>query len=554
VNSVRAYLVALVAICMILATCGFLLILGQAHAGSRTQAAAHAQETARALSQAVDGELERAEGVLAALKASDALRARDWPALDRQARAAFADPNTWVVVQDRSGQQLVNTKLPPGASLPRIAPPQEMWQTLDAGHRHVCNLVRGAVSPNIVCLDLGADAGPRPPFALTVVFRPETFERIITRKNIAEGELASLLDRNGTVIWRNIHPARFIGKQASGPLRKLIGEQAIAGTLESRSLENVPMLTAYQRSSLSGWSVIVGLPLSELDAGNRGALLRASLLALAVMLFGGGLALVLGRRLTMGLKRLAHVLDASPGSGDVPSTGLAEFDAAALALQRASDARARSERHQQMLIGELNHRVKNTLAIVQSLAQQTFRGTPALREPVKAFESRLQALGAAHNLLTREGWISAPLREIVSNALAPFCSGDRCRIDGPPVDVPPQMGVSLALALHELATNAVKYGALSTPHGVVTVGWTLSDGAFTLVWQEQGGPRVEAPEREGFGTRLIKRTLASQLSGEVKIDFAPEGVRCVLVGRLPLLVRPDVVAPAGAGADLAAAT
>ena len=530
-SSVRAYLVALVATCILLATGAFLLVLWEGQGASRRQAASHALETARALSQAVDGELLRADGVLSALSASDAVRQRDWAAVDREARAAFNNPNTWVVVQDRSGQQWVNTKLPINAKLPRSSTPAEMWRELDTGKRHVCNLVHGAIEPNIVCLDVGVDRNPRPQFAITVVFRPEAFQNIIIRQNVAEGQLASLVDRNGIVIWRNIHPAKFIGQSASGQLRALLKQPAPSGTLQSRSLENVKMLTAYQRSDLSGWAVIVGVPISQIDAGVWDALLRGSVLAFAVLLCGCLLALVLGRRLAKGLDRLSHALDASEG-GSAARTGLAEFDAAASALHRASAARTRSERYQQMLIGELNHRVKNTLAIVQSLAHQTFRGSTSPKESIRTFESRLEALGGAHNLLTRQRWTGAGLKEIVENALAPFCTGDRCTIEGPEANLSPQVAVNLALALHELATNAVKYGALSTEGGEVSVSWTTSSDIFDLVWREEGGPAVKAPEREGFGTRLINRLMASQAGGKVDLDFAPDGVRCRLVGTL----------------------
>lgn len=540
-SSVRAYLVALVAICMVLATCGFVLVLSQAHGVSRRQAAAHAEETARALSQAVDAELERADGVLAALSASDAVRHHDWAAVDREARAAFANPSTWIVVQDRNGQQHVNTGLPAGAALPRTAAPVEMWRELDRGNRHVCNLVHGAVAPNIVCLDVGVDRNPQPQYAITVVFLPRAFEKIVTRLNNADGELASLVDRDGFVIWRNIRPASFVGRQASDALLTVLKSSGRQGIIESRSLENVPMLTAYQRSALSGWSVIVGLPIDRLDASQRAALLRGSLLSLGILLLGCVLALILGRRLTNGLKLMVDVLGSTSGEGPVHATGLAEFDAAATALRQASAARTRSERHQQMLIGELNHRVKNTLAIVQSLAHQTFRGGTTSETAIKAFESRLQALGAAHNLLTREGWLGAPMPEIVADALAPFCTPNRCRVSGPSLSVPPQMAVSLALALHELATNAVKYGALSAPTGVVGVKWRIAGNAFKLTWEEKGGPPVTEPEREGFGTRLIKRSLASQLNGEVKMDFAKTGLRCVVTGTLPSTEDPNIL-------------
>jgi len=195
--------------------------------------------------------------------------------------------------------------------------------------------------------------------------------------------------------------------------------------------------------------------------------------------------------------------------------------------------RKRSERHQQLLVGELNHRVKNTLAIVQSLAHQSFHADTPSGDAIRRFEGRLEALARAHSLLTDKNWESASVSEVVRGAIAPFCPPERCSIEGPDVRLPPQTAVSLALALHELATNAAKYGALSSPSGKIEVSWSASDDELDFRWVERGGPRVEAPERRGFGTRMIERTLASEFGGTATLDFAPEGVTCRVIAKLP---------------------
>ena len=195
--------------------------------------------------------------------------------------------------------------------------------------------------------------------------------------------------------------------------------------------------------------------------------------------------------------------------------------------------RKRFERQQQMLVGELNHRVKNTLAIVQSLAHQTFEKDSANGAAISSFEGRLQALAAAHNLLTRKNWDSASLREVVTEALAPFCSSDRCVAEGPMLMLPPSTAVALALATHELATNAAKYGALSNDTGRVTVNWAVQAGQLTFNWREEGGPPVDPVSRTGFGTKLIKRTLAAELKGRADLNFAPTGLVCRVEAPIP---------------------
>ena len=202
-------------------------------------------------------------------------------------------------------------------------------------------------------------------------------------------------------------------------------------------------------------------------------------------------------------------------------------------VARDVSERKRFEKHQQLLVGELNHRVKNTLAIVQSLAHQSFRADASPADAIRRFEGRLEALAAAHNLLTRKNWEAASVQEVVADATAPFCSEGRCEISGPDVLLPPQTAVSLALAIHELATNASKYGALSAGSGRVSISWEVNDGTFSFLWTERGGPPVAKPERRGFGTRMIERTLVAEFRGTVDLDFAPSGVTCRVTAPIP---------------------
>jgi len=189
--------------------------------------------------------------------------------------------------------------------------------------------------------------------------------------------------------------------------------------------------------------------------------------------------------------------------------------------------RVRAEWQQKLLVDELNHRVKNSLATVQAIAHQTLRttGTPeAFRE---AFEARLLALSATHDLLTAANWRAAALRDVLLVELRPF-GADRYAADGPGVDLSPSEAVAFGLVFHELATNAAKYGALSAPGGRVDVSWTHDGGRLALTWTESGGPAVSPPTRRGFGSRLIERSLQGQLGGEAHLEFAPGGLVCRL--------------------------
>jgi PAS domain S-box-containing protein len=193
-----------------------------------------------------------------------------------------------------------------------------------------------------------------------------------------------------------------------------------------------------------------------------------------------------------------------------------------------------------LLLNELNHRIKNTLATVQAIAEQTLRSAQVDRETRENLTGRLMALSEAHNVLVSENWAGADLREIVAQALAPYRSADRrLDIDGPDVRLSPPQAVTMALALHELATNAVKYGALSVPEGSVEVRWNASYDAtgarhMTFLWAERGGPVVTPPTRTGFGSRLLARNFGEDSGGQARMMFEPTGLRCAI--EIPLSV------------------
>ena len=199
--------------------------------------------------------------------------------------------------------------------------------------------------------------------------------------------------------------------------------------------------------------------------------------------------------------------------------------------------RARAEARRALLANELNHRVKNTLAVVQSLAAQTARGAPDLPSFGAAFQARLIALARAHDLLTREDWTGAPLDAVARAALEPLgIDGARVEMSGcgSGALLPPGAALALAMAVHELATNALKHGALSVPQGRVSVACADADAGPVVEWVERGGPPVAGPPvRRGFGMRLLNGRLAAQAGMRADLRFEPEGVRCTF--RLPPL-------------------
>ncbi|HYD45828.1 MAG TPA: HWE histidine kinase domain-containing protein, partial [Phenylobacterium sp.] len=193
-------------------------------------------------------------------------------------------------------------------------------------------------------------------------------------------------------------------------------------------------------------------------------------------------------------------------------------------LQDITEAKA-EEARRDALMGELDHRVKNVLAAVQSMANRTARGTTSLSAFIDAFSGRLKAMASANELLTAARWRGAAIADLAAAELGGLAQ-HQARWAGPELMLSPRAVNALSLALHELAANAVKFGALSTPTGRVDVRWrTLPGGGFELTWTETGGPPVAAPGRDGFGAALLGQATGRQLGGEVTLDWRPEGLK-----------------------------
>jgi two-component sensor histidine kinase/PAS domain-containing protein len=193
----------------------------------------------------------------------------------------------------------------------------------------------------------------------------------------------------------------------------------------------------------------------------------------------------------------------------------------------------RSEAHRQLLIRELSHRVKNTLAIVQAIASRTLRADVAPEQARTDFNDRILALARAHDILTTERWHGAAVQSLVEKALEHQTdSADRFRFGGPPVLLSARAVTTMTMALHELSTNAAKYGALSTAEGRIEVTWELvgpeGDQRLKFTWAEKNGPPVEPPKRKGFGSRLIEQSIAMEFEGSSHVDFRPDGLVCTI--------------------------
>lgn len=651
-RSVQQYLVAVAMLLVALICTAAALTIHQVDRFGRAQSEQQLLSITRALSLVVDGEHKRYRAILDVLSTANSVEREDWDEFDRRARRVLSGSQAWIVVADRSGRQLVNTRLPRGAPLPGGTLPPALWAELDRSGSRICNLAKGRIEPQILCVDRAVIRGGRAAFSISVIMKPATLGKVMTGQ-VQRGSFATVIDREGIVAWRNVAADRFIGKPATADVRAALARRS-EGVMESRSLEGIPTVAAFSRSSLSGWTFVVAVPRTEMRAGTGRALTMAAAVATFLLVVGALVGLLAARRVTRAVRNLAATAQQIERGEepDFQSSGLAEIDAAGAALREALQARRiseeryrrifeqtsdlilaadlqqvitdcnpaaaaavglsreaaigrrisdfispedfqkttqalqqklteggttrydvrvrsssgewlfweiasglthdrhgkpvelhvvgrditerkRAEDRQLLLVNELNHRVKNTLAVVQSISNQTLRAGMTTAAAREALEGRLTALSAAHDVLTRESWSSASLGEIVRKAVEPFCDKSRYLASGPEIRLNPRTAVAMALAVHELATNASKYGAFSNPDGRVSIEWSNDDGRFSLIWRETGGPPVAQPSRHGFGSRMIERGIAAELGGTAELDFARTGLVFRITAPMP---------------------
>ncbi|MBL6459006.1 sensor histidine kinase [Belnapia sp. T6] len=565
----RTYLIAIVLFALTPALLLGAATVWQLGAAYRGSAELGLTGTARALTTALDRELEAAAEALDTLAASPPLATGDLDAAYPQAAAVGRAFGGWVSLLDAGMRQRFHTLIPPRQDLPAGAGAVFVSRALEAGQTVVSDLFKGATVRRPVIavfrpLPPGvAGAAPGERRVLLLAFGPERLSALLARRQVAQpGGFAVLTDGAGRVVARSAEHGHFLGRPA--PAWYVEGVRGRdGGLLQGTSLAGFDAVVAFQRlEQAPGWTLAVTLPLATHEVEWRNPAFRFALGAALTIGLGAALATLLARRLFRPLRTLAgdaEQLGASGAEARAPSEedGVAEVETIRCALRRSgaalranalAEGRAaaaeetagklrEAARRRDLLIAELNHRVKNTLATVQSLAAQSLKGVggnPA--RFAEEFPARLRTLARAHDLLSRNDWQPADFGEVVRAALAPWLgaeAGERVRIsDGLSFAVSPAQAQALVLALHELATNAVKHGALSVPGGYVHLRHARAADDIAIVeWVESGGPPIRpAPARRGFGTRLLEQGLARDLGpgATVELHFEPVGLRAAI--------------------------
>jgi two-component sensor histidine kinase len=454
----------------------------------RKDASQRVLETVRSIRLVLDAEVQRMTGGLQVVALTDTLRSGDFENFRRIA-AGFLDQyarDGVVLVADRQGRQLFSSTSPDTASLPLRNNRDIVERVFASKAPQYSNLFIGAVKQrSIVTVEVPVLRDGEVLYDISFSPPIEAFQAIIEKQRPSEDWTISIFDGDGINFARVPNPQQTIGKRAA-PLLYDGMLRTSEATLPTVSLEGLPLITSFTRSSLTGWTVAAGIA--------EGSLVGPLWRNLAITSVIGGLLLLVGL---------------------------------AFAVRMATTI-ARGEMLHDLLIDELNHRVKNTLAILQAIAVQTFRS--ASKTERETFEGRLGALAEAHNLLSQEKWRGSELQDVVDRVLQPYLINNpwRVRMSGPQVPLSPRLAVVLSMIVHEIATNAAKYGALSNDTGTVALDWEVfaenAKPKLRLIWTEAGGPHVVAPVQRGFGSRLIERSARDQLGGEATVDFLPRGV------------------------------
>lgn len=434
-----------------------------------------------------------------------------------------------IVLYASDGQQLVNTRLDTAEQLPRRIAFDVERRAIETGLPQVSGLQKAVVDGQpIVTIAVPVRLGGETRYALNIGLSTAYLSTLMD-DYVSGGLVGSIVDANGFLLARRplLDGGELVGQPTIPEVMAHIGTPS-AFWIKAVSRTGVPTYTSLLRSGQSGWTVNLAVPREVID----GPLHRTIewIVALTVFTFALGLVLarILANRFLVEFADLEqYVASLRAGAAEPQIGSIAEVNRMKKVLYTVGRELAGALRQQKALLDEINHRVKNTLGTVQSIARLSRASSDDVEQYAVAFEGRLIALSEAYNLLTENNWAGASLEAIVKRTLAPFAGSDRLDIGGPDILLAPRVALALSAAIQELSTNAAKYGAFSAPSGKLAVTWTIDEtGLVHLTWTESGGPMVATPSRRGFGTKMISGIFEAEAGWSVILDFEPAGLRC----------------------------
>jgi two-component sensor histidine kinase len=485
------------------------------------------QQVAEDLAGDIDRELDRVTVTLETLATSAALARGDFAAFHQQASRAIRRDRAGILLVDRSLRQLINTRAPIDQELPPTSDPETAQRVFNARQPQVSDLFLGVVSrQHIINVWVPVIEGNEVRYALAMAVDATRFESLLQSQRLETDWITGITDKKGIIVARSARHADFVGTPL--PKELLEASRTAKEVFRAKSVAGQNILRATVRSRTAGWLVSATVPLSYLEASRkRGETFAWAMVGTALAL-GAALAYVFGAFMARPLDAAATAA-AAVGLGkrvEPLRSPLLEANTLTAALSDASLELLRRREHADFLMRELAHRSKNQLAVVKGMALQTVRQSVSVEQFVEQFSQRIQGLAESQDLMVRQNWQGAWLSDLVRAHLDLFGASARATMEGPPLFLNANAVQNIGFALHELATNAYKHGALSVPAGRVQVIWRGPgpDDRIHLEWIERAGPAVQAPMSQGFGHLVITELVAQALQGSAQLDFTADGI------------------------------
>jgi len=528
--SIRWYLVMLAGVVAIPMMLFIVLLITQLNQNEQRSLDRRTARVASSVSSAVYLILKDMDSTLDLVASAPELETDDLKGFHYRTQLALKDSGKFVILVDSTGQQLLNTRVPFGEPLGRTSDMASLTQALSSGETVISDVFLGRTSGewvfNLTKPVKRTDSTAAR--ALIITKNAAELTEALASPDIPQGWNLAIVDRTGALVAGRGDIDVETGAVPDLPAG--ISELNYYGTATDSSSNT---LMGYARIPMSGW---YSATWGSIDTA------KSSILANWQMLLAGGAILLIlftavsvyaADRLRKAVTRLARMAR-SMGEGEIVSperSRIREIDVVARAMSDASFDRSEAEEQLSTVLGELAHRSKNLLAVLTSMIRQTARHSDSVQTMATALEARIKALDTSIDLLTRNASGSVSLRELVETQTATFAhSPESIRINGVDIRIKADAAQQLGMALHELSTNAVKHGALSTSAGKVTITWSIRDHEtgkpqLFLLWTEADGPPTEQPDREGFGQTVIKKHTAAVFRGEVTLDYEATGLR-----------------------------
>jgi two-component sensor histidine kinase len=499
-----------------------------------------AERQAQAVASQIDNRLASFQASLNVLSASPTLLEGDMG--DFRSRLELTDhpSDVWFTVRDENGQQLLNTRTPRGARLPAFLGRGDPV-IFTEGRSYTSDLIWAPVTDQwavtlSVPVRVPAVTG-KVRFALTTGVPAAYFRKIL--EDVPQGWIAAINDREGKILARSTAHDQWVGKpmaRKGWEITKDVPPGQGGLWQDVYTLEGTKVVGAYHRMESTGWLIGVSALPEVYQAPRRNIIGIGLTLLLMALLLALALASLMGQRITKAINVLQVKATAMRDMKviDFPRTSLDEVNTVAEIMRNTAQILRTRQDQQTILIQELNHRVKNTLATIQAISRMTIRNSHDMAAFEQAFSARLLALSGTHNLLTESAWSGVELRELLTRELEPFRDGSQVLLNGSTITLTSKVAIALGMAIHEMATNATKHGAFQTRGGSVRINWSTSDGILRLEWVERCGQSIVPPSRQGFGSRLIQQTIVRELQGTVDIKYEKEGLRATFT--IPLTV------------------